>query len=126
MDVIQCMTDRVSESRAITGAVSTPRFPSGRTSESSVGADRPESADRARTPVVLGPEAEVTRGDARGGRLDPSFDAGVIGRYIDDLAAAQVEQQQPRARAAGHEPAPGRQPVEPQLHRVGLDERGIQ
>src|SRR5260370_16834440 len=85
---------------------------------SGVGADRAERADRARTLRVLWPEAELARRDARRGHFDSCFDAGVVGGHLDDLPAAQVEQEQARAPAPGHEPPPSPHPVAPPLHPV--------
>jgi hypothetical protein len=57
-----------------------------------VGADRAEGAEVAWALRVLGPEAEVPGGDARGGGADLRFDAGVVRCHFSRFAPANVEQ----------------------------------
>src|SRR5712671_5151576 len=93
---------------------------------SCVRADRAVRAELARSVRMLWAEAEVARCDAGGRGPDSRFDSRVIRRHIAHLAAADVEQHETRLWAAGHQASPSSKPVQPQLHRVGLDQCGVQ
>src|SRR5882672_8474395 len=104
-----------------------PHFPGGcGLPRAGVWADWAERTEIAWSLRVLWAETEVASRYAIRGGADSGFNSGVVGRHVPHLAAAHVEQHQPRLGAARNQAPPGRKPVQPQLHRVGRDKRGVE
>src|SRR5439155_4003434 len=93
---------------------------------SRIATDRTISAELARPLRVLRPQAKVLLADPRRGGEHVGFDGGVVGGDLMLLPAPHVEQDQPWITASGQQATARRQTIDPQLQRVGRQQRGVE
>src|SRR5690349_15016127 len=93
---------------------------------SRIRADLSERAQVARPLVVLGPEREVSCGDASRRRQYPLFHEALVRRDVVHLASPHVEENELRIGRSGNQPTACGDSVEPQLQRVRLQEFAVE
>ena len=71
-------------------------------------------------------ERKVAGHDARRGCRDPGLHRTVVGSDLDQLPAANVEENEPRLPASRQQPSTSCQPVQPELRRVRLDQPRVE
>src|SRR6476661_3403924 len=75
---------------------------------------------------MLGTQGEVPGENARRGGCNPRLDSAFVGRDLYQLPPANVEKNQAWVGATWQQASPRGQAVEPQLHRVRLDQSVVE